>query len=311
VADTGDFETLDKYAPQDSTTNPTLLLSAVQQERYKHLLRNAISYAKDKSSNFHDQVSLAIDKMHVNFGVEILKIVPGRVSTEIDARLSYDKEGSMKKVKEIINLYKEAGIDKERVLVKLASTWEGIQAAKELEREGIHCNMTLMFSLVQAAAASEANVTIVSPFVGRITDYYKQKEGRDFAPEEDPGVMSVKTIYNYFKKHGYSTSVMGASFRSKEQVLQLVGCDYLTLSPKILEDLVNTPADLVTRKLDPESAKRETDVSEKWILDYESFMQNLNKDEMANFKLGEGIRKFVDDTVKLENEISNQLQQAP
>jgi len=302
VADTGDFNAIHKYKPQDSTTNPSLLYSASQIEGYKHLVQDAIEYGKTKGSNLEEKVSLALDKLSVNFGVEILKIVPGRVSTEIDARLSFDTENTIKKAREIIALYKDAGIDKERVLIKIASTWEGIQAAKVLEKEGIHCNMTLLFSLIQAAACAEAGVTLISPFVGRITDYFKQKEGKTYAPSEDPGVLSVQNIYNYYKRHGYKTVVMGASFRTKEQVLELAGCDLLTVSPQLLEELASANVEVV-RKLDPANAK---DV-QKVATDEKSFRWAMNDDEMAGFKLAEGIKKFAIDLVKLETELKKKL----
>jgi len=302
VADTGDFNLINKYKPQDSTTNPSLLYSASSIEAYKHLVEDAVAYGKSKGSTLEDKVTYALDKLSVNFGVEILKIVPGRVSTEIDARLSFDTDATVKKAKEIIELYKVAGIDKGRVLIKVASTWEGIQAAKQLEQEGIHCNMTLLFSLIQAAACAEAGVTLISPFVGRITDYYKQRDNKNFAPSEDPGVLSVKSIYNYYKKHGYKTVVMGASFRTKEQVMELAGCDLLTVSPQLLEELSSAHVE-VTRKLD---ASKTIDV-QKLNTDEKSFRWLMNEDEMAGFKLAEGIRRFAADLVKLENELKKKL----
>jgi len=245
VSDTGDFESIKKYKPQDATTNPSLIYSACQLSQYKHLVDDAISYGKSKGKDKNEKVSLAMDKLAVNFGVEILKIVPGRVSTEVDARLSFDTESNIKKAREIIGLYKDAGIDKERILIKIASTWEGIQAAKELEKEGIHCNMTLLFSLIQAVSCAEAKATLISPFAGRITDFYKQKEGKSsYPPNEDPGVLSVRSIFNYYKHYGYKTVVMGASFRTKEQVMELAGCDLLTVSPQLLEELQNSTAEV-------------------------------------------------------------------
>jgi transaldolase len=304
VADTGDFEQLAKYKPQDSTTNPTLVYTASQQPQYRHLLEDAVKFAKERGKTIDEQVDLATDKLFVNFGVEILSIVPGRVSTEIDARLSFDTETTIKKAREIIALYKEAGIDKERVLVKVASTWEGIQAAKQLEQEGIHCNLTLLFSLVQAAACAEAGVTLISPFAGRITDFFKQKEGKDFPPTQDPGVLSVKTIFNYYKQHGYKTVVMGASFRTKEQIIELAGCDYLTISPKLLEDLRQAPSDLVAQKLDVAKPEK---VREKWVPSQKEFLWELTADEMAHFKTAEGIRKFAEDLGKLQATLKNEL----
>jgi len=303
VSDTGDFESIKKYKPQDATTNPSLIYSACQLSQYKHLVDDAISYGKSKGKDKNEKVSLAMDKLAVNFGVEILKIVPGRVSTEVDARLSFDTESNIKKAREIIGLYKDAGIDKERILIKIASTWEGIQAAKELEKEGIHCNMTLLFSLIQAVSCAEAKATLISPFAGRITDFYKQKEGKSsYPPNEDPGVLSVRSIFNYYKHYGYKTVVMGASFRTKEQVMELAGCDLLTVSPQLLEELQNSTAE-VPKKLD---SQKTTDVpridnTEK------NFRWLLNEDEMADFKLAEGIRRFAADLKKLEAEITKKI----
>jgi transaldolase len=253
-------------------------------------------------------VELALDRLAVNFGFEILKIIPGRVSTEIDARLSFDKEATIKKAKEIIQIYKDEGIDTEkRVLVKIASTWEGLQAAKELEKENIHCNLTLLFSLAQAAVAGDVGVTLISPFVGRITDFEKAKRKVDFAAHEDPGVLSVQTIYNYLKKFGYKTVVMGASFRTMEQPLELAGCDLLTVSPNILEKLASSNVS-VSRKLDVASAKTKSQYSKPLKFDQKSFLWALNQDEMAHFKLAEGIRKFTEDLELLETEIKKRLQ---
>jgi len=304
VADTGDFHAIQKYKPQDSTTNPSLLYSATQMPQYANLVEDAIKYGKSKGSNVAEHVEIAMDKLAVNFGVEILKIVPGRVSTEIDARHSFDTEANIRKAREIIALYKEAGIDKQRILIKIASTWEGIQAAKVLEKEGIHCNLTLLFSLVQAAACAESGVTLISPFAGRITDFFKQRDGKTgYAPAEDPGVLSVQIIYNYFKKYGYKTVVMGASFRTKEQVMELSGCDLLTVSPQLLEELAVANVEVV-RKLDPAKVKDapKVDTSEK------SFRWLMNEDEMATAKLSEGIRKFAADLKKLEAEVKKKIE---
>jgi len=298
VADTGDFHAMEKYKPQDSTTNPSLLYSASKQPAFKSLVEDAIKYAKEKGKGLDEQLLLAADKMAVNFGVEILKIVPGRVSTEIDARLSYDTENTVDRARKIIALYEAAGISKERILIKVASTWEGIKAAKILESEGIHCNLTLLFSLVQAVACAEAGVTLISPFAGRITDFFKQKEGKSFAPHEDPGVLSVKKIFNYYKHFGYKTLVMGASFRTKEQIIELAGCDLLTVSPSLLEELAASSLP-VERKLD---VSKTTSI-ERIPNDEKTFRWLLNQDEMAYLKLGEGIRKFAEDLVKLENEV--------
>jgi len=250
VADTGDFQLIHKYKPQDSTTNPSLIYAASQLAPYKHLVEEAISYGKSKGKTHQEQVELSMDKLSVNFGAEILKIIPGRVSTEIDARLSFDTDANIKRARQIIGLYKEVGIDKERILIKIASTWEGIQAAKELEKEGIHCNLTLLFSLVQAASCAEANITLISPFAGRITDFYKKSLGKDsFSVTEDPGIISVKNIFNYYKQHGYKTVVMGASFRTKEQIIELAGCDFLTISPQLLEELASSNINVVKKNL--------------------------------------------------------------
>ncbi|EGG17868.1 transaldolase [Cavenderia fasciculata] len=308
VADTADFQVLEKYGSQDSTTNPSLVLQAANIPKYKPLIDEAVQYAKTHEQDKSKQLSLAIDKIFVNFGIEILKIVPGRVSTEVDARLSFDTDANIKKARELIALYEAAGIKRDRVLIKLASTWEGIQAAKVLEEEGIHCNMTLLFSLIQAAACAEAKVTLISPFVGRITDYFKAKEGKDFPANADPGVLSVRSIYNYYKTHGYKTVVMGASFRTKEQPINLAGCDLLTLSPSILEDLQKSDASLVQLILSPSIAKTTPNVQEKISPVTQSrFLYDLSCNEMANFKTSEGIRKFAEDLEKLETKIKELL----
>jgi transaldolase len=304
VADTGDFEQIKKYAPRDSTTNPSLIYAAAQLSQYKHLVEDAVKFGKKNGKTLDEQTSKALDKIAVNFGLEILKLVEGRVSTEVDARLSFDKEANIKKARELIALYKDAGVAKERILIKIASTWEGIEAAKELEKEGIHCNLTLLFSQIQAAACAEAGVTLISPFVGRITDFYKTKLGKSgFDPKEDPGCVSVKSIFNYYKHYGYKTVVMGASFRSKEQCMELCGCDLLTISPKLLEDLHNAneevPVVLDKSKI---TAVPKLDVSES------NFRWELNQDEMATFKLAEGIRKFAEDLEKLEKDLKERIQ---
>jgi transaldolase len=266
-------------------------------------VEEAVKYGKSKGKDINEQTLIALDKLGVNFGVEILKIIPGRVSTELDARLSFDKEACMKKAREIIALYKEAGIGPDRILIKIASTWPGIQAARELEKEGIHCNLTLLFSLVQAVACADAGVTLISPFAGRITDFYKKRDNKDsYAPHEDPGVVSVKTIYNYYKRFGIKTIVMGASFRTKEQIIELAGCDNLTVSPQLLEELAKSTVK-VDRKLDP---SKTTDVP-KLNVDEKTFHWLMNEDEMAHFKLGEGIRRFAADLVKLETEVRKMM----
>lgn len=303
VADTGDFESLKQYHPTDSTTNPSLILAATEQEQYKHLLDEAIEYGKKKGGA--NPLYHILDKVFVNFGLEILKIVPGRVSTEVDARYSFDVEGSMKKAHNIISLYEAAGIDRKRVLIKLASTWEGVIAAEQLEKEGIHCNMTLMFSLPQAIACAEAKATLISPFVGRILDWFKKAENKEgYPPAEDPGVKSVTKIFNYYKKFGYKTQIMGASFRNKEEILELAGCDLLTIAPKFLEALKES-TDPITKKLD--AAKAKDSPEEKMEMDEKTFRYLLNEDAMATEKLSEGIRKFAEDIVKLETKIKEKL----
>jgi transaldolase len=293
VADTGDFESLKTYHPTDSTTNPSLIYAASQEPQYQGLLKEAIQTGKKKKESPHQ----ILDRVFVKFGLEILKIVPGRVSTEVDARLSFDVEGSIKKARHIISLYEEAGIDRKRILIKLASTWEGIMAAKQLEKEGIHCNMTLLFSLVQAIACADAHATLISPFVGRILDWYKQAEKKDFAPVDDPGVHSVGQIFYYYKKFGINTEIMGASFRNKGEILELAGCDLLTIAPKFLEELKES-AEPVPLKLDAKKAKNIP--VEPMHLDEKTFRYLLNEDAMATEKLSEGIRNFVKDIIKLE-----------
>lgn len=293
VADTGDFESLKAYHPTDSTTNPSLIYAASQEPQYSRLLKEAIQAGKKKKEFPHD----ILDRVFVNFGLEILKIVPGRVSTEVDARLSFDVEGSIRKARHIISLYEEAGIDRKRILIKLASTWEGILAAKQLEKDGIHCNMTLLFSRVQAIGCADAHATLISPFVGRILDWYKQAEKKDFAPVDDPGVQSVSQIFYYYKKFGIKTQIMGASFRNKGEILELAGCDLLTIAPKFLEELKES-SEPVPLKLDVKKAK---DIPiQQMHLDEKTFRYLLNEDAMATEKLSEGIRNFVKDIVKLE-----------
>jgi len=295
VADTGDFETLKHYHPTDSTTNPSLIFAASQQLQYKHLVDDAIRYGKSKGDK---SVGHALDKVFVNFGIEILKLIPGRVSTEVDARLSFDVEGSIAKAHHLISLYESSGIDRKRILIKLASTWEGVLAARQLEKEGIHCNMTLLFSLSQAIACAEAKATLISPFVGRILDWHKKNDGvASYPPAEDPGVKSVTQIFNYYKKFGFKTQIMGASFRNKDEILELAGCDLLTIAPPFLEELKTSSAP-ISRKLDPEKSKSAP--LEKSAIDEKSFRYLLNEDAMATDKLAEGIRNFAKDIVKLE-----------
>ncbi|XP_046844535.1 transaldolase-like [Xenia sp. Carnegie-2017] len=301
VADTGDFKAIDKFKPTDATTNPSLILAASKMPEYKHLLDTAVKYGKENGKDNNEQVEMTMDMLYVLFGKEILKIVPGRVSTEVDARLSFDIEGQLKKARRLINLYEKDGINRERILIKLSSTWEGIKAAEILEKEGIHCNMTLLFSLAQAVSCAEAQVTLISPFVGRIFDWYvKNTDQKTYAPADDPGVKSVTGIYNYYKKFGYKTVVMGASFRNIGQITELAGCDLLTISPKLL-DILSSSKDNVQRKLSPEAAAA-MDIK-KITLDEKAFRWLLNEDAMATEKLSEGIRKFAADSVKLEDMI--------
>jgi len=304
VADSGDFETISQYKPQDATTNPSLILAATQKPNYSHLIDSAIEYAKSKHGTIDEKVELAMDKLLINFGAEILKIIPGRVSTEVDARLSFDKEATIEKARHLINLYKEIGIKKERILIKIASTWEGIQAAHQLEKEGIHCNLTLLFSFPQAVACAEAGVTLISPFVGRILDWYKKSTGKTYEAHEDPGVNSVARIYNYYKNYGYKTIVMGASFRNTGEIEELAGCDFLTISPALLHELQNDKKDL-KRRLSPESAKASSEP--KVTFDEKTFRWEFNEDAMATEKLSEGIRKFAEDAVKVKNQLKKAL----
>ncbi|KAJ9452796.1 Transaldolase 1 [Diplonema papillatum] len=298
VADTADFNLIAKYKPQDATTNPSLLLAATKMDAYKSLTDDAVEYGKKEGKTPEEVLDKTATKLAVNFGVEILKHVPKRVSTEVDARLSFDKEGSIKKAKEIIALYKAAGIEKERVLVKLASTWEGIQAARELEKEGIHCNLTLLFSFAQAVACAQAGATLISPFVGRILDWNKQfKPEADYSGKNDPGVVSVTKIYNYYKKYGYKTTVMGASFRNTDEIKNLCGCDYLTIGPKLLEDLKNDNG-AMTPALNVEDAKK-CDLEKIPEMEQKDFLWMHNQDRMAVEKLSDGIRKFGEDGEEL------------
>ena len=298
VADTGDIDAIGTYKPMDTTTNPSLLFKAAQKPQYEHLLQDAIDYAMARSADEETRAIDIMDKLAVNFGVEILKIIPGRISTEVDARLSFDTLATVARAESLINLYKQAGIDTSRVLIKIASTWEGIQAAGQLEQRGIHCNLTLMFSLAQAIATAEVGGTLISPFVGRIMDWYKKAEGVDgYLAEDDPGVQSVTQIYNYYKSHNYPTVVMGASFRNIDEILELAGCDLLTISPDLMEELRNSEGD-VPRRLDPEKARG---MNIETIPMHESaFRWMMNEDPMATEKLAEGIRNFASDALKLE-----------
>lgn len=307
VADTGDFHAMEQFKPTDATTNPSLILAAANQKKYAHLIEKAAECGKKSGSTLAEQVEAALDVTCVLFGKEILNIIPGRVSTEVDARLSFNKEASIEKAKRLIALYEGLGVSKERVLIKLASTWEGIQAAKELEEKyGIHCNLTLLFSFAQAVACAEAGVTLISPFVGRILDWYvANTDKKTYEAKEDPGVTSVTKIYNYYKKFGYKTVVMGASFRNIGEIRELAGCDFLTISPKLLEELEesNEP---VRKVLNVESAKK-SDL-QKISLDEAEFRWLLNEDEMATDKLCEGIRKFAADVRKLEKLLQETIQ---
>ena len=295
VADTGDFQSIQAYTPRDATTNPSLILKAVQKDEYKPLLEKAV---RD-----HPNASTAeiIDRLLIAFGVEILQTIPGRVSTEVDARLSFDTEGTVAKGRDLIALYSNAGIARERVLIKIASTWEGIRAAAILEKEGIRCNMTLLFSLAQAIACAEAGAQLISPFVGRIYDWYKKSTGIDYMGAEDPGVQSVRRIYNYYRKFGYKTEVMGASFRNTGQILELAGCDLLTISPDLLQKLADSDAP-VERKLSAEAAPSTNIV--QMSLNEEAFRFMMNEDAMATEKLAEGIRAFCVDSGKLKQMIA-------
>jgi transaldolase len=297
VADTGDFEAIAAYKPQDATTNPSLLFQAAQKPQYENLVSAALRSASQVSASEKVRTEAFMDHLLINFGCAILKIVPGRVSTEVDAGLSFDIDGSLAKARRLIGLYEKAGVPRERVLIKLASTWEGIRAAEQLEREGIHCNLTLLFSFAQAVACAEAGVTLISPFVGRIYDWHKKERGSDIPADADPGVVSVTRIYNYLKKFDYKTQVMGASFRKVDQVVRLAGCDLLTISPDLLEQMEKTPGE-VTRRLTVEKAKASQ--AAKIHLDEKTFRWMHNEDAMAVEKLSDGIRKFYADARKLE-----------
>jgi len=305
VADSGDFESVKKFKPVDATTNPSLIYAAAQNSRYTYLVDDAIAFVKSKFTNNQTRLNLAISKLFVVFGTEILKVLPGRVSTEADARLSFDTEGTVKKAHELITLYEEAGIGRERILIKIASTWEGIKAAEQLTKEGIHCNMTLLFSLAQAIASAEAGVQLISPFVGRILDWHKKNQGiQQILPKEEPGVLLVSNIYNYYKKFGFKTEIMGASFRNTGEIIELAGCDLLTISPELLKELEETEG-IVERKLLPEKAKESA--IEKLEMDEKTFRWMMNEDGMATEKLAEGIRKFTEDLIKLELLIKKKL----
>lgn len=304
VADTGDFESMRQYQPRDATTNPSLILAAASKPEYGYLVDKAVADRKNSGLTGARQIEDIIDHVLVNFGIEILKIVPGRVSTETDARLSFDTAGTLAKARQLIALYEARDIRRERVLIKIASTWEGIRAAEVLEREGIHCNLTLLFSFAQAVACAEAGVQLISPFVGRILDWYKAAMKRDYVGAEDPGVQSVTQIYNYYKKFGYKTEVMGASFRNIGEITELSGCDLLTISPALLGELAASTAPL-SRKLDATAAQQLS--LDQVTFDEKAFRFQLNEDAMATEKTAEGIRKFAADSRKLEQLIASKL----
>ncbi|MEI6896390.1 MAG: transaldolase [Psychromonas sp.] len=302
VADSGDIEAIKRYQPQDATTNPSLILKASKISAYAPLIINAIQYAKSQSHNQAQQIADSCDMLAVNIGKEILNIIPGRVSTEVDAKLSYDTQASLEKARKLIRLYNQAGIQNERILIKLAATWEGIRAAEILEKEGINCNLTLLFSFAQAQASAEAGAYLISPFVGRIMDWYKNKEGHDFTPENDPGVSSVTAIYNYYKTHGYATVIMGASFRNTGEILQLAGCDRLTISPELLQALSDEEGQVITH------LKNTVTLIEKpQPLTQAQFLWAHHQDAMAVEKLAEGIRNFAIDQNTLEEMIKSHL----
>ena len=304
VADTGDFESIREFKPQDATTNPSLIYAATQEKQYAHLLDEVIVDQRKSGLTDAEQIEDIIDHLLVRFGCEFLKIIPGRVSTETDARFSFDVEGAMKKARRLVDLYEEQGIGRERVLIKIASTWEGIMAAEHLQKEGVKCNMTLLFSLVQAVRSAEAKVQLISPFVGRIYDWYKAANKRDYSGAEDPGVQLVQEIYTYYKKFGYETEVLGASFRNVGQILELVGCDLLTISPELMKELSESHVP-VERKLNREKA--ESAKIDKLELDEKRFRYLLNEDAMATEKTAEGIRKFVADMAKLEKFVAGKI----
>ncbi len=307
VADTGDFNAIKRLKPQDATTNPSLLLAAAQKPEYHNLVEEANEHAEKQGGDERAQANAFMDRLFVSFGREILKVIPGRVSTEVDASLSFDTEDTLAKARRFIGMYEKDGTSRERVLVKIASTWEGIRAAEQLEKEGIHCNLTLLFSFAQAVACAEAGVTLISPFVGRIYDFYKKENGgKDIPIDQDPGVASVTKIYNYYKKFGYKTQVMGASFRKVEQITHLAGCDLLTISPDLLEKMQQTEGE-VPAALTPEKAKASS--GEKMHLDEKSFRWEHNEDPMGVEKLAEGIRKFNADARKLEQYAKSQMRE--
>ncbi|WP_394245420.1 transaldolase [Vibrio astriarenae] len=302
VADTGEIDAIKKYQPEDATTNPSLILKAAQIAEYAPLIDASIEYAKSQSSDKAQQVQDTCDMLAVNIGKEILKTIPGRISTEVDARLSYDTEGSVAKARQLVKMYNDAGVTNDRILIKLASTWQGIRAAEILEKEGINCNLTLLFSFAQARACAEAGVFLISPFVGRIMDWYKAKEGREFEAQEDPGVISVTDIYNYYKDYGYNTVVMGASFRNIGEILELAGCDRLTIAPALLAELEGAEGEVVEKLVDSKGSKERPAP-----MTHAEFLWEHNLDAMAVEKVAEGIRNFAVDQGKLEDMIAAKL----
>ena len=307
VSDTGDFESIAQYKPRDATTNPSLIFKAAQMPHYKSLVEEAVAEGQQESGDDESQLDTILDRLFVAFGKEILQIVPGRVSTEVDARLSFDTEATIKKARRLISLYEASGIDRKRILIKVASTWEGIRAAERLEKDGIHCNLTLLFCFAQAVACAEAGVTLISPFVGRIHDWYCKERGvKEIPATEDPGVLSVTKIYEYFKKFDYRTEVMGASFRNLGEITELAGCDLLTISPELLSELQQKDGTL-SRKLSAETARARK--IEKIQMDEKIFRWMLNDDAMATEKLADGIRRFHADLVKLKDYVAKFLRQ--
>lgn len=303
VADTGDIEAIKKYKPVDATTNPSLLLKAASMPQYEEHINLSVEFAKSQSDDIEHQLIHAGDKLSVLIGQEINKYIPGRISTEVDARLSFDTEATITKAKHLVEMYKEAGVEKNKILIKIASTWEGIKAAQVLEEQGINCNLTLLFSFAQARACAEAGVFLISPFVGRILDWYKaNSDNKDFDGENDPGVQSVTKIYNYYKQHGYQTVVMGASFRNTGEIIELAGCDRLTISPQLLEELESTTGDLTPKLVDNGATE-----SKPLPLSEQEFRWEMNQDPMATEKLSEGIRNFAADQVKLESLLRDRI----
>ncbi|MFC1830407.1 transaldolase [Thermodesulfobacteriota bacterium] len=304
VADTGDIDSIRQYQPEDATTNPSLIFAAAQMEQYSHLVDEAVNFGTQSKSSGQELLDTILDRLAINFGKQILKIVPGRISTEVDARLSFDKENTIQRARKLIEMYGQAGIERNRILIKIASTWEGIKAAEILEQEGINCNLTLLFGFSQAVACAEAKVFLISPFVGRILDWYKKNEGKEFPAEKDPGVLSVTNIYRYYKKFDYQTIIMGASFRNTGEIEQLAGCDRLTIGPNFLDELSKDHTPLSQKLYSDMSQNDEID---QLHLDEKTFRFMLNEDPMATEKLAEGIRNFSNDLIKLENFIKERI----